>query len=49
VQLSQDQDEVGVISRADAADICVGCLLDPRANNLAFYASQSKYAPSTVR
>eukprot|EP00611_Tribonema_gayanum_P023340 TRINITY_DN488_c3_g1_i2.p1 TRINITY_DN488_c3_g1~~TRINITY_DN488_c3_g1_i2.p1 ORF type:complete len:550 (-),score=184.32 TRINITY_DN488_c3_g1_i2:320-1969(-) len=48
IKMQQDQDGVGLISRADAAEICVSCLLDPRACNLAFYASQSKYAPTAI-
>eukprot|EP00612_Vaucheria_litorea_P005911 CAMPEP_0171460514 /NCGR_PEP_ID=MMETSP0945-20130129/5352_1 /TAXON_ID=109269 /ORGANISM="Vaucheria litorea, Strain CCMP2940" /LENGTH=487 /DNA_ID=CAMNT_0011986717 /DNA_START=121 /DNA_END=1584 /DNA_ORIENTATION=- len=48
VKIQQDQENVGPISRADAADICISCLLDSRACNLAFYASQSKYAPTAI-
>lgn len=42
----QDPENVGLISRADAAEITVQCLLDPRACNLALYTSTSRYAPS---
>lgn len=46
IKIQQDQEGVADISRADVAEICVSCLLDPRACNLAFYCSQSKLAPT---
>jgi hypothetical protein len=49
IKIQQDQEDVGTIARADVAEICVSCLLDARACNLAFYASQSKYAPTAIR
>mmetsp|Transcript_7331 Transcript_7331/g.17947 ORF Transcript_7331/g.17947 Transcript_7331/m.17947 type:complete len:165 (-) Transcript_7331:145-639(-) len=43
----QDDDiSQGRISRADLADVCVKCLLDPRAVNVTFELTESTYAPT---
>ncbi|CAM9823965.1 unnamed protein product [Chrysoparadoxa australica] len=42
------EDYISDIARADVADICVSCLLDPSAANLAFACSRSEFAPSAV-
>ncbi|CAM9739586.1 unnamed protein product [Choristocarpus tenellus] len=46
IQIKQDPENIGKIAHADAAEIVVQCLLDPRARNVAFYASTSQFAPS---
>ncbi|CAM9128472.1 unnamed protein product [Discosporangium mesarthrocarpum] len=48
IQIKQDAENIGRIARADAAEIIVQCLLDPRACNVAFYTSTSPYAPSAT-
>ncbi|CAM9900743.1 unnamed protein product, partial [Phaeothamnion confervicola] len=48
IRLQQDKQDLGLISRADLAEILVNSLLDPRACNLAFYASQGKFAPTAI-
>lgn len=46
--LDQGGDVSGAISRADAAEICVRSLLDPRACNVTFDAFESMYAPTAT-
>mmetsp|Transcript_43689 Transcript_43689/g.76987 ORF Transcript_43689/g.76987 Transcript_43689/m.76987 type:complete len:526 (-) Transcript_43689:30-1607(-) len=46
VSCIQDQEGLEPVSRADVAEVAVQSLLDPRACNLAFYVTNSKFAPS---
>jgi len=46
VSVQQYQEGLEPVSRADVAEIVVQCLLDPKACNLAFYVTNSKFAPS---
>eukprot|EP00638_Chattonella_subsalsa_P000646 CAMPEP_0117754408 /NCGR_PEP_ID=MMETSP0947-20121206/12813_1 /TAXON_ID=44440 /ORGANISM="Chattonella subsalsa, Strain CCMP2191" /LENGTH=534 /DNA_ID=CAMNT_0005573495 /DNA_START=78 /DNA_END=1682 /DNA_ORIENTATION=- len=46
ITVKQDQEGLEPVSRADVAEIVVQSLLDPRACNLAFYVTNSKFAPS---
>ncbi|CAN0144422.1 unnamed protein product [Ascophyllum nodosum] len=48
LEIKQDPEGVGLVSRADAAEITVQCLLDPRACNLALYTTTSRRAPSAL-
>eukprot|EP00903_Cladosiphon_okamuranus_P020819 g19121.t1 len=48
LEIKQDPENVTKVSRADAAEITVQCLLDPRACNLALYTTTARQAPSAV-
>ncbi|CAN0074345.1 unnamed protein product, partial [Hapterophycus canaliculatus] len=48
LEIKQASENVSKVSRADAAEITVQCLLDPRACNLALYTTTARQAPSAV-